>query len=99
MTGAIARVVKQATGTTPAIRRFPWWLVALASPFVATLREMREMRYLWQTPLQMDNAQLLAVLGQEPHTPLDEAVRTTLASMGNLHKTAGKKNAPGLPAR
>ncbi|MDO8034913.1 NAD(P)H-binding protein [Janthinobacterium sp. SUN128] len=99
MTGAIARVVEQATGTAPAIRRFPWWLVALASPFVATLREMREMRYLWHTPLAMDNARLLAVLGQEPHTPLDEAVRATLEGMGNLHKAAGKKNAPGLPAR
>ncbi|WP_409028731.1 NAD(P)H-binding protein [Janthinobacterium sp. SUN098] len=99
MTGAIVRVVQQATGAAPAIRRFPWWLVALASPFVATLREMREMRYLWQAPLSMDNARLLAVLGQEPHTPLDEAVRATLEGMGNLHKAAGKKNAPGLPAR
>ena len=98
MTGAIARVVEQATGVSPAIRRFPWWLVALASPFVATLREMREMRYLWQTPLSMDNARLLAVLGQEPHTPLDEAVRSTLEDMGNVN-AAGKKNAPGLPAR
>jgi nucleoside-diphosphate-sugar epimerase len=98
MTGAIARVVEQATGAPPAVRRFPWWLVALASPFVATLREMREMRYLWQTPLSMDNARLLTVLGQEPHTPLDEAVRTTLEGMGNFN-AAGKKNAPGLPAR
>ncbi|KAB8058655.1 NAD(P)H-binding protein [Janthinobacterium sp. FT14W] len=99
MTGAVARVVEQASGTRPVIRRFPWWLVALASPFVATLREMREMRYLWQTPLSMDNAQLLALLGQEPHTPLDEAVRATLEGMGNLQKAADKKNAPGLPAR
>lgn len=98
MTAAIVRVVAQATGAAPAIRRFPWWLVALASPFVATLREMREMRYLWQTPLSMDNARLLAVLGQEPHTPLDEAVRATLAGMGKV-QAAGKKNAPGLPAR
>ena len=98
MTAAIVRVVAQATGAAPAIRRFPWWLVALASPFVAPLREMREMRYLWQTPLSMDNARLLAVLGQEPHTPLDEAVRATLAGMGKV-QAAGKKNAPGLPAR
>ncbi|MGK5072278.1 NAD-dependent epimerase/dehydratase family protein [Janthinobacterium sp. ZB1P44] len=99
MTGAIVRVVAQATGTAPAIRRFPWWLVALASPFVATLREMREMRYLWQTPLSLDNARLLALLGQEPHTPLDEAVRATLEGMGNLQQATDKKNAPGLPAR
>ena len=99
MTGAIVRVVEQTTGDRPAIRRFPWWLVMLASPFVANLREMREMRYLWQTPLSMENARLLAVLDREPHTPLDEAVRATLEGMGNLQKAAGKKNAPGLPAR
>ena len=84
MTAAIVRATERAGGATPAVRRFPWSLVALASPFVATLRELREMRYLWQTPLAMDNARLLAVLGREPHTPLDEAVRTTLAGMGNL---------------
>ncbi len=98
MTAAIARVVQRATGAAPAIKRFPWWLVALASPFVTTLREMREMRYLWHAPLSMDNARLLAVLGREPHTPLDEAVRVTLEGMGNL-EAAGKKNAPGWPAR
>ncbi|MNM39874.1 NAD dependent epimerase/dehydratase family protein [compost metagenome] len=84
MTTAIVRAVEHAEGATPAVGRFPWWLMALASPFVATVRELREMRYLWQTPLAMDNARLLAVLGQEPHTPLDEAVSATLAGMGNV---------------
>ena len=63
---------------------FPWWLMALAAPFVATLRELREMRYLWRTPVRMDNARLLAVLGHEPHTPLETAVKATLEGMGNL---------------
>lgn len=84
MTGAICRVVGRQTGARPALKAFPWWLITLASPFVATLRELREMRYLWQAPLPLDNARLLAVLGQEPHTPLDEAVRATLEGMGNL---------------
>jgi hypothetical protein len=42
------------------------------------------MRYLWETPVHMSNARLLAVLGTEPHTPLDEAVRTTLVGLGCL---------------
>jgi nucleoside-diphosphate-sugar epimerase len=50
----------------------------LASPFVATFREMREIRYLWQRPVRMDNTRLLSVLGAEPHTPLDEALDKTL---------------------
>ncbi|WP_454719833.1 MULTISPECIES: NAD-dependent epimerase/dehydratase family protein [Cupriavidus] len=84
MSGAIRRVVSRRTGTTPRVAAFPWWLATLASPFVATLRELREMRYLWHTPVRMDNARLLAVLGHEPHTPLDAAVEATLDGMGNL---------------
>jgi len=84
MTNAIARVVRQSTGRAPRVKAFPWWLMALAAPFVATLRELREMRYLWQTPVRMDNAKLLAVLGHEPHTPLEVAVKATLEGMGNL---------------
>jgi nucleoside-diphosphate-sugar epimerase len=63
---------------------FPWWLMLLASPFVPVLRELREMRYLWRQPLRMSNARLLAILGNEPHTPLDEAVRRTLIGLGCL---------------
>jgi nucleoside-diphosphate-sugar epimerase len=84
MSGAIRRVVARRTGAEVRVSAFPWWLLALASPFVVTLREMREMRYLWQTPLAMDNARLVAVLGREPHTPLEEAVEATLDGMGNL---------------
>jgi nucleoside-diphosphate-sugar epimerase len=64
------------------VRAFPWWALFLGSPFSETLRELREMRYLWQQPVRMDNARLLATLGEEPHTPLDQAVRSTLMSMG-----------------
>ena len=60
------------------VKPVPWWLMTLASPFVTVLREVCEMRYLWQLPLQLDNARLVDLLGSEPHTPLDEAVRATL---------------------
>ena len=45
-------------------------------------RELREMRYLWREPVRMDNARLLAALGREPHTPLDEALEATLVGLG-----------------
>jgi hypothetical protein len=32
----------------------------------------------------MDNRRLVDFLGHEPHTPLDEAIRTTLAGAGCL---------------
>ena len=63
---------------------FPWWLTWVAAPFVPVFRELREMRYLWRQPVRMSNARLLAVLGSEPHTPLDVAVRHTLEGLGCL---------------
>jgi nucleoside-diphosphate-sugar epimerase len=82
MAAAIQRVVARRSGNSLRIRAFPWALLNLASPFVATLREMREMRYLWREPLRMTNDRLVAVLGREPHTPLDEAVEATLLGLG-----------------
>jgi nucleoside-diphosphate-sugar epimerase len=86
MSDAIRRVVVRRTGTAPRVAAFAWWLLTLASPFVATFREMGEMRYLWKTPVRTDNARLVAVLGREPHTPLEDAVEATLAGMGNLEQ-------------
>ena len=63
---------------------FPWWLVTLGSPFVPVFRELREMRYLWRQPVRMSNSRLRAVLGEEPHTPLDTAMRATLIGLGCL---------------
>jgi nucleoside-diphosphate-sugar epimerase len=81
MVEAIRRVVARRTGKTPRVSAFPWWLLTLLSPFVTTFREMQEMRYLWREPVQLDNARLKAALGQEPHTPLDEAVEATLVGL------------------
>ena len=68
---------------------FPWFFVYLLSPFVETFREMIEMRYLWNTALRLDNSKLRAFLGQEPHTPLDQALRSTLRELGCAADEAG----------
>lgn len=84
LTDSIRRVVARRTGLQPKVTAFPWWMLRLAAPFVVTFKEMQEMRYLWRNPLRMDNSRLLAVLGYEPHTPLDVAVETTLQALGCL---------------
>jgi nucleoside-diphosphate-sugar epimerase len=81
---AIGDIVARHSDNEPAVSAFPWWLVRLLSPFVSTFREMLEMRYLWRVPARMDNARLQAVLGHEPHTPIDEAIEVTLAGLGCL---------------
>jgi len=78
----IAEAVRRVSGSPDLpIRKFPWLLVYLAAPFVTFLREALEMRYLWRVPLRLDNARLVATLGSEPHTPLEIALRQTLAAL------------------
>jgi nucleoside-diphosphate-sugar epimerase len=81
---AIQRVVARRTGRMPRIGATPWWLLRLGAPFVTTLRELVEMRYLWEEPVRMVNARLLQVLGSEPRTPLDRAIEASLIGIGCL---------------
>ena len=60
------------------VRSFPWPFVYLAAPFVTLMRELLEMRYLWNEPIRLDNSELVAELGAEPHTPLDEALAASI---------------------
>lgn len=73
---AVRRVIGRASMP---IKPFPWIVVWLGAPFVRFLRETLEMRWLWTTSLALDNGRLRTLIGEEPHTPLDEAVRTALA--------------------
>jgi nucleoside-diphosphate-sugar epimerase len=68
--------------------RLPWPLLAAISPFNETLRELLEMRYLWREPVLLDNARLVARLGEEPRTDLVTLLRAALAEMGCLEKAA-----------
>lgn len=81
MAAAIQRFAQRAGGKAK-VTSFPWWLISAMAPFNTTLYEMLEMRYLWEQPIQMDNAKLIAFLGHEPHTPFMEAVHTTLVGLG-----------------
>jgi nucleoside-diphosphate-sugar epimerase len=62
----------------------PWWAIRLASPFVPLMHELWEMHYLWHVPIKLDNSKLLLLLGEEPHTPAEEAVRASLIGLGCL---------------
>jgi nucleoside-diphosphate-sugar epimerase len=77
--------IRKAAGN-PSIKvgKTPWAMIRLLSPFVPLFRELTEMRYLWNVPIRMDNERLKTVLGSEPHTPLDVAVRDTLLGLGCL---------------
>jgi len=82
MTGRdMAEAVARAIGRKNLpIRPFPWFMLWLGAPFVPFLREALEMRWLWKTSLTLENGQLRRLIGEEPHTPLDDAVRAALAT-------------------
>jgi nucleoside-diphosphate-sugar epimerase len=81
----IAEAVRTAAGNPRLpIRRLPWSLIRIASPFRETFREMLEMTYLWRRPLRLDNRRLVSFLGEEPHTPTIDAMRASLQGLGCL---------------
>lgn len=80
----MAEAVSRAAGRRVPVRAMPWLGVHAAAPFVEMMRELVEMRYLCRLEHELDNSRLRAALGEEPHTPLDVAVRTTLTGLGCL---------------
>jgi nucleoside-diphosphate-sugar epimerase len=77
--GAIGRAAGKAAIKTMAL---PWSILPLIGLFNTTMREMVEMQPFWKNPVRLENASLVAVLGEEPHTPLDRAMTTTLRALG-----------------
>ena len=78
----MAEAVRRALGGRSVIRPFPWLPFRVLSPFSPFLREVLEMRHLWREPLRLDNGKLIGLIGDEPHTPLDQAVGAAIAALG-----------------
>ena len=81
----MAQSIQRVCGNPNArIRKLPWPLLRLMAPLVSVFKEMIEMKYLWHVPLRLDNRKLVSLIGIEPHTPFDEAVKTSLSHLGCL---------------
>ncbi|WP_309605442.1 SDR family NAD(P)-dependent oxidoreductase [Phenylobacterium sp.] len=81
---AFVEALTRVAGRKLAVSRLPWFAVRAAAAFNETMREMLEMRYLWDEPVLLDNARLVARLGAEPHTPLEDALRAALEGLNAL---------------
>ncbi|HEY0061448.1 MAG TPA: NAD(P)H-binding protein [Telluria sp.] len=78
----MAEAIVRASGQPDMQVKKLWWpLFWLLAPFVTTVREMLEMRYLWREPFALDNAKLVRLLGSETHTPLPVAVKAALGGL------------------
>jgi len=81
----IVEAIRQASGNPDIkVKELPWAIFRMASPFNETLREMIGVRPYWRAPIELDNAELVSFLGEEPHTPWDVAMTTTLRELGCL---------------
>ncbi|HEV2548695.1 MAG TPA: hypothetical protein VGU20_15245 [Stellaceae bacterium] len=89
----IAQAIRRVAGVPRApILPFPALLLYLGAIASPTLREAVEMRYLWHLPLRLDNRKLVSLIGAEPHTQLEAAVRGSLEALGCVPK--GERDAP-----
>lgn len=89
--------LEAAAGRRLKVRRLPWPALRLAAPFNESLREMLEMRYLWNEPVLLDDSRLVRRLGAEPRTPLVEALRAALQGQGSLPSLNGEGHAAQPP--
>ncbi|MCR5857914.1 NAD(P)H-binding protein [Mesorhizobium sp. J428] len=84
----MVEAIRRAAGRRLPVYRFPWWLMRLAAPFGGLPREAAEIAPHWRHPSRLDNGRLVELIGPEPATPLDAAVRASLAEMGCLADAA-----------
>ncbi|MGV3679026.1 MAG: NAD-dependent epimerase/dehydratase family protein [Acidovorax sp.] len=66
------------------VGQLPWPLLRLAGLVLPTYAALADVRYLWSTPHRLDNTRLVALIGAEPHTPFEPAVRRALHDLGLL---------------
>lgn len=75
--------IERVTGRKYNVRQMGWWMLKSFGRLLAIGRELAELEYLWRVPHRIDGTKLAAVLGEVPHTPLDEAVAQALRELGH----------------
>ena len=78
-TRAVLELGAAATGQRLRLQILPSWLTSLLALAVPFLREMREMRFQWDRPYQVDASRMRQRFGLEP-TPFAEGVKATVES-------------------
>jgi nucleoside-diphosphate-sugar epimerase len=74
-------LINAALGKKLPFTAMPWGMMRLVAPFSPMIRELFEMRYLWDIPHRIDGAPLEALIGPLRLTPLDQAVKATVTAL------------------
>src|SRR5215216_4287660 len=64
------------------VKRMRWWMVKTVGQLFAMGRELAEIEYLWRVPHRISGEELKSLIGELPHTPLDQAVAAALRKLG-----------------
>ncbi|WP_319531691.1 NAD(P)H-binding protein [uncultured Cohaesibacter sp.] len=78
----MTEAIMEAVGRSLPVWRMPWWLFRVLAPFGGFPREVAEIIPHWTHPLRLNNRRLLELLGSEPRTDRQEAVKAALADLG-----------------
>ena len=98
LTGAsLHAALEEITDATLKVTALPWGLLKLGAPFSPLLREVLEMRYLWDTPHSIDDAKLREFLPDFVATPLKDALKDALVD--RLMPTERQPSCPVAKAR
>ncbi len=69
--------IEAVTGRSIRMVRFPWWALRLLGPLKRDWAELVEMRYLWDTPHQLEDG-VSKFIGQLEQTPLAQVLQNAL---------------------
>ncbi len=76
----LRRVAEAAGHPGLSIRTIPWWVLRIMALGNGVIRELLEMRYLFDHSIVLDGARLRRLLPDYRDTPVEETIRATLAS-------------------
>ena len=79
---AFVAAIEAATNRKLVVRPMGWWMIKTFGQLLPIGRELAELEYLWRVPHRISGDKLKAAIGEEPHTPLAEAVAATLKQLG-----------------
>jgi len=79
----LEQIAEQSGHAGLAVRVLPWSALKLAAMFDATVRELMELRYLFDQSVILEGSKLRRTLPDFKETPIAEAIRVTLESYQN----------------
>ncbi len=77
----IATALSEILGKTIPVKKFDWLPIRPLGLFMPSLRGLPEMRYLWDTPHELDGSLLQQLLPEFRPTPLNVALQTAVAHL------------------